>query len=127
MVQKLLGAGGSASLTCGRSYPAPHCGPRGSAGIDVNMVDQKGLTALDVVKEMPSQKSREIAALIRGERGRGRGRGTSPDDAFGGDVDPRWSCLFACRRSRDRKASGPGPAASSRPSAPGEPQAAQEE
>ncbi|KAM3617907.1 uncharacterized protein V6R79_012503 [Siganus canaliculatus] len=35
-----------------------------SAGIDVNIVDQKGLTALDTVKDMPSQKSREIAALI---------------------------------------------------------------
>lgn len=31
------------------------------------MVDQKGLTALDTVKDMPSQKSREIAALILGE------------------------------------------------------------
>ncbi|KAJ0036229.1 hypothetical protein NQD34_004906 [Periophthalmus magnuspinnatus] len=38
-----------------------------TAGIDVNMVDQKGLTALDIVKGMPSQKSREIAALIQGE------------------------------------------------------------
>ncbi|KAM8753884.1 ankyrin repeat and SAM domain-containing protein 1A isoform 2-T2 [Acanthopagrus schlegelii] len=37
-----------------------------SAGIDVNIVDQKGLTALDTVKDMPSQKSREIAALILG-------------------------------------------------------------
>ncbi|KAF7667000.1 hypothetical protein LDENG_00084400 [Lucifuga dentata] len=37
-----------------------------STGIDVNMVDQKGLTALDTVKDMPSQKSREIAALIQG-------------------------------------------------------------
>ncbi|XP_055079295.1 ankyrin repeat and SAM domain-containing protein 1A isoform X3 [Periophthalmus magnuspinnatus] len=37
-----------------------------TAGIDVNMVDQKGLTALDIVKGMPSQKSREIAALIQG-------------------------------------------------------------
>ncbi|XP_061909213.1 ankyrin repeat and SAM domain-containing protein 1A-like isoform X1 [Entelurus aequoreus] len=36
------------------------------AGIDVNMLDQKGLTALDTVKDMPSQKSREIAALIQG-------------------------------------------------------------
>uniref|UniRef100_A0A7N8Y7I6 Ankyrin repeat and sterile alpha motif domain containing 1A n=1 Tax=Mastacembelus armatus TaxID=205130 RepID=A0A7N8Y7I6_9TELE len=35
-----------------------------SAGIDVNIVDRKGLTALDTVKDMPSQKSREIAALI---------------------------------------------------------------
>ncbi|XP_074537154.1 ankyrin repeat and SAM domain-containing protein 1A isoform X3 [Halichoeres trimaculatus] len=37
-----------------------------SAGIDVNIVDQKGLTALDTVKDMPSQKSREIVALIIG-------------------------------------------------------------
>ncbi|XP_061591409.1 ankyrin repeat and SAM domain-containing protein 1A-like isoform X3 [Cololabis saira] len=37
-----------------------------SAGIDVNIVDQKGLSALDTVKDMPSQKSREIAALILG-------------------------------------------------------------
>ncbi|KAM9752226.1 ankyrin repeat and SAM domain-containing protein 1A isoform 4-T4 [Menidia menidia] len=37
-----------------------------SAGIDVNISDQKGLTALDTVKDMPSQKSREIAALILG-------------------------------------------------------------
>ncbi|XP_072305250.1 ankyrin repeat and SAM domain-containing protein 1A-like isoform X2 [Eucyclogobius newberryi] len=36
------------------------------AGVDVRMVDQKGLTALDIVKDMPSQKSREIAALIQG-------------------------------------------------------------
>uniref|UniRef100_A0A671Y574 Ankyrin repeat and sterile alpha motif domain containing 1A n=1 Tax=Sparus aurata TaxID=8175 RepID=A0A671Y574_SPAAU len=36
------------------------------AGIDVNIVDQKGLAALDTVKDMPSQKSREIVALILG-------------------------------------------------------------
>ncbi|XP_054464539.1 ankyrin repeat and SAM domain-containing protein 1A-like isoform X8 [Anoplopoma fimbria] len=36
------------------------------AGIGVNISDQKGLTALDTVKDMPSQKSREIAALILG-------------------------------------------------------------
>ncbi|KAF0035758.1 hypothetical protein F2P81_011070 [Scophthalmus maximus] len=35
-------------------------------GIDVNIVDMKGLTALDTVKDMPSQKSRELAALILG-------------------------------------------------------------
>uniref|UniRef100_A0A8C5I5F5 Ankyrin repeat and SAM domain-containing protein 1A-like n=1 Tax=Gouania willdenowi TaxID=441366 RepID=A0A8C5I5F5_GOUWI len=35
-----------------------------SAGIDVNILDRKGLTALDTVKDMPSQKSRQIAALI---------------------------------------------------------------
>ncbi|KAI3357529.1 hypothetical protein L3Q82_015947 [Scortum barcoo] len=37
-----------------------------SAGIDVNILDQKGLTALDTVKDMPSQKSKQIAALILG-------------------------------------------------------------
>ncbi|XP_076022227.1 ankyrin repeat and SAM domain-containing protein 1A isoform X3 [Genypterus blacodes] len=36
-----------------------------SAGVDGNMLDQKGLTARDTVKDMPSQKSREIAALIQ--------------------------------------------------------------
>ncbi|XP_047217359.1 ankyrin repeat and SAM domain-containing protein 1A-like isoform X4 [Girardinichthys multiradiatus] len=39
-----------------------------SAGIDVNIFDQKGLTALNTVKDMPSQKSREIAALILGHK-----------------------------------------------------------
>lgn len=38
-----------------------------TSGIDVDIVDQKGLTALATVKDMPSQKSREIAALILGE------------------------------------------------------------
>jgi len=33
----------------------------------VNITDQKGLTALDTVKDMPSQKSRQIAALILGK------------------------------------------------------------
>uniref|UniRef100_A0A3P9HNP6 Ankyrin repeat and sterile alpha motif domain containing 1A n=1 Tax=Oryzias latipes TaxID=8090 RepID=A0A3P9HNP6_ORYLA len=37
-----------------------------NAGIDVNITDLKGLTALDTVKDMPSQKSKEIAALILG-------------------------------------------------------------
>nr|XP_029133510.1 ankyrin repeat and SAM domain-containing protein 1A isoform X3 [Labrus bergylta] len=36
------------------------------AGINVNILDQKGLTALDTVKDMPSQKSREIVALVLG-------------------------------------------------------------
>ncbi|XP_034733293.1 ankyrin repeat and SAM domain-containing protein 1A-like isoform X13 [Etheostoma cragini] len=36
-----------------------------SAGIDVNIVDTKGKTAQDTVKDMPSQKSREIAAFIQ--------------------------------------------------------------
>ncbi|CAB1438475.1 unnamed protein product [Pleuronectes platessa] len=37
-----------------------------SAGIDVNITDQKGIPALDTVKDMPSQKSREIVALVLG-------------------------------------------------------------
>lgn len=37
-------------------------------GIDVNITDLKGLTALDTVKDMPSQKSKEIAALILGKK-----------------------------------------------------------
>uniref|UniRef100_A0A8C4NRJ8 Ankyrin repeat and sterile alpha motif domain containing 1A n=1 Tax=Dicentrarchus labrax TaxID=13489 RepID=A0A8C4NRJ8_DICLA len=45
-----------------------------SAGIDVNISDQKGLTALDTVKDMPSQKSREIVALILGEDQTGKRR-----------------------------------------------------
>ncbi|XP_043080773.1 ankyrin repeat and SAM domain-containing protein 1A-like isoform X2 [Puntigrus tetrazona] len=36
-----------------------------NAGIDVNIVDGKNLTALDTVRDMPSQKSRQIAALIQ--------------------------------------------------------------
>uniref|UniRef100_A0A671L9H1 Ankyrin repeat and sterile alpha motif domain containing 1A n=1 Tax=Sinocyclocheilus anshuiensis TaxID=1608454 RepID=A0A671L9H1_9TELE len=38
-----------------------------NAGIDVNIVDSKSLTALDTVRDMPSQKSRQIAALIQEE------------------------------------------------------------
>ncbi|XP_075378074.1 ankyrin repeat and SAM domain-containing protein 1A isoform X15 [Mycteria americana] len=35
-----------------------------AAGIDVNIKDNRGLTALDIVRELPSQKSQHIAALI---------------------------------------------------------------
>ncbi|XP_054981231.1 ankyrin repeat and SAM domain-containing protein 1A isoform X2 [Sorex araneus] len=35
-----------------------------TAGIDVNIKDNRGLTALDTVRELPSQKSQQIAALI---------------------------------------------------------------
>ncbi|XP_049621194.1 ankyrin repeat and SAM domain-containing protein 1A isoform X2 [Suncus etruscus] len=35
-----------------------------TAGIDVNIKDPRGLTALDTVRELPSQKSQQIAALI---------------------------------------------------------------
>ncbi|XP_029422764.1 ankyrin repeat and SAM domain-containing protein 1A isoform X1 [Nannospalax galili] len=37
-----------------------------AAGIDVNIKDNHGLTALDTVRELPSQKSQQIAALIEG-------------------------------------------------------------
>ncbi|XP_045861686.1 ankyrin repeat and SAM domain-containing protein 1A isoform X8 [Meles meles] len=44
-----------------------------AAGIDVNIKDNRGLTALDTVRELPSQKSQQIAALIEdhmtGKRG----------------------------------------------------------
>ncbi|EOA98389.1 Ankyrin repeat and SAM domain-containing protein 1A, partial [Anas platyrhynchos] len=39
-----------------------------AAGIDVNIKDNRGLTALDIVRELPSQKSQHIAALIEGFR-----------------------------------------------------------
>ncbi|XP_048203873.1 ankyrin repeat and SAM domain-containing protein 1A isoform X4 [Perognathus longimembris pacificus] len=35
-----------------------------AAGIDVNIKDNHGLTALDTVRELPSKKSQQIAALI---------------------------------------------------------------
>uniref|UniRef100_A0A803VZU1 Ankyrin repeat and sterile alpha motif domain containing 1A n=1 Tax=Ficedula albicollis TaxID=59894 RepID=A0A803VZU1_FICAL len=41
-----------------------------AAGIDVNIKDNRGLTALDIVRELPSQKSQHIAALIEGGAGR---------------------------------------------------------
>ncbi|XP_028923990.1 ankyrin repeat and SAM domain-containing protein 1A isoform X2 [Ornithorhynchus anatinus] len=37
-----------------------------AAGIDVTIRDNRGLTALDTVRELPSQKSQQIAALIEG-------------------------------------------------------------
>ncbi|XP_048096320.1 ankyrin repeat and SAM domain-containing protein 1A-like isoform X17 [Alosa alosa] len=48
-----------------------------SAGIDVTIVDSKGLTALDTVREMPSQKSRQIASLIQSHM-----TGNAPDMAL---------------------------------------------
>ncbi|XP_058033548.1 ankyrin repeat and SAM domain-containing protein 1A isoform X17 [Ahaetulla prasina] len=35
-----------------------------AAGIEVNIKDNRGLTALEIVRELPSQKSQQIAALI---------------------------------------------------------------
>lgn len=34
----------------------------------MNIKDNRGLTALDIVRELPSQKSQHIAALIEGKR-----------------------------------------------------------
>uniref|UniRef100_A0A670ZQH3 Ankyrin repeat and sterile alpha motif domain containing 1A n=2 Tax=Pseudonaja textilis TaxID=8673 RepID=A0A670ZQH3_PSETE len=39
-----------------------------AAGIDVNIKDNRGLTALEIVRELPSQKSQQIAAFIEGFR-----------------------------------------------------------
>ncbi|CAI9593270.1 unnamed protein product, partial [Staurois parvus] len=36
------------------------------AGIDVSITDNKGMTALDIVQELPSQKSQQIASFIQG-------------------------------------------------------------
>uniref|UniRef100_A0A8C5FC68 Ankyrin repeat and sterile alpha motif domain containing 1A n=1 Tax=Gadus morhua TaxID=8049 RepID=A0A8C5FC68_GADMO len=55
-----------------------------SAGIEASITDIRGLTALDTVREMPSQKSREIAALIHGE---GAARGSRAQDARAGDLE----------------------------------------
>lgn len=38
-----------------------------ATGIDVNIKDNRGLTALEIVRELPSQKSQHIAALIEGQ------------------------------------------------------------
>uniref|UniRef100_A0A8C5CUM1 Ankyrin repeat and sterile alpha motif domain containing 1A n=1 Tax=Gadus morhua TaxID=8049 RepID=A0A8C5CUM1_GADMO len=54
-----------------------------SAGIEASITDIRGLTALDTVREMPSQKSREIAALIHGE---GAARGSRAQDARAGGL-----------------------------------------
>uniref|UniRef100_H0YU51 Ankyrin repeat and sterile alpha motif domain containing 1A n=1 Tax=Taeniopygia guttata TaxID=59729 RepID=H0YU51_TAEGU len=43
-----------------------------AAGIDVNIKDNRGLTALDIVRELPSQKSQHIAALIEATDPSGR-------------------------------------------------------
>lgn len=45
-------------------FPAP---PAVLPGIDVNIKDSRGLTALDTVRDLPSQKSQQIAALIEGK------------------------------------------------------------
>uniref|UniRef100_A0A670ZQX3 Ankyrin repeat and sterile alpha motif domain containing 1A n=1 Tax=Pseudonaja textilis TaxID=8673 RepID=A0A670ZQX3_PSETE len=39
-----------------------------AAGIDVNIKDNRGLTALEIVRELPSQKSQQIAAFIEALR-----------------------------------------------------------
>lgn len=71
VVQKLLSAGSKCLIHAYLTFtflllPVPtfSC----LLGIDVNITDLKGLTALDTVKDMPSQKSKEIAALILGKK-----------------------------------------------------------
>lgn len=71
VVQKLLNAGKNQhKFTNYQSFDYWICNQDDlcecSSGIDVNIVDSKNLTALDTVRDMPSQKSRQIAALIQG-------------------------------------------------------------
>ncbi|KAJ8395064.1 hypothetical protein AAFF_G00035200 [Aldrovandia affinis] len=66
-----------------------------SAGIDVNMLDFKSLTALDTVREMPSQKSRQIAALIQGHM-----TGHPPDMALPPPIPPPAPSPQECPRRK---------------------------
>lgn len=79
------------------------------SGIGANVVDQKGLTALDTVKDMPSQKSRELAALILGEdRTRTQNLVAGRFPLFVLPFTGSWYNLpFVRRRSRDWKAPRP--------------------
>uniref|UniRef100_A0AAR2LUP7 Ankyrin repeat and sterile alpha motif domain containing 1A n=1 Tax=Pygocentrus nattereri TaxID=42514 RepID=A0AAR2LUP7_PYGNA len=69
-----------------------------SAGISVNIVDSKNLTALDIVREMPSQKSRQIAALIQGES---HMSGHPPDQALPPPPPPPPQEKLSPRRKGD--------------------------
>lgn len=74
VVQKLLNAGkNKGKLRNYQSFDCRKCPQDAlsecSSGIDVNIVDSKNLTALDTVRDMPSQKSRQIASLIQGTSG----------------------------------------------------------
>lgn len=99
-------------LTLGHYFP----------GIDVNIVDQKGMTALDTVKDMPSKKSREIAALIHG-KGKICPREPLGKAPFGFLL--RYD-LFACCRSHDWKNPHHWPTSSTHPSTSGESQSEKE-
>lgn len=68
-------------------------------GIDVNIKDNRGLTALDIVRELPSQKSQHIAALIEGKQCVGAGGKSSECKLClckykGGDLEC-WKALEA--------------------------------
>ncbi|XP_017548838.1 ankyrin repeat and SAM domain-containing protein 1A isoform X3 [Pygocentrus nattereri] len=67
-----------------------------SAGISVNIVDSKNLTALDIVREMPSQKSRQIAALIQAHMS-----GHPPDQALPPPPPPPPQEKLSPRRKGD--------------------------
>lgn len=86
------------------------------------MVDQKGLTALDTVKDMPSKKSRQIAALVLGEP-----TPTLAEASFDTLAKSVTHLLSLRRRPHDWKTPRHRPAPSARPSAPGESQPAEKE
>uniref|UniRef100_A0A4X2LKW7 Ankyrin repeat and sterile alpha motif domain containing 1A n=1 Tax=Vombatus ursinus TaxID=29139 RepID=A0A4X2LKW7_VOMUR len=62
-----------------------------AAGIDVNIKDNRGLTALDTVRELPSQKSQQIAAFIEehmtGKRSTKRDKSIRTQPPFVPNVD----------------------------------------
>lgn len=87
VVQKLLSAGkNKGKLRNYQSFDCRKCPQDAlsecSPGIDVNIVDCKNLTALDTVRDMPSQKSRQIASLIQGTSGADLARITGPAPAL---------------------------------------------
>lgn len=96
-----------------------------SSGIDVNIVDKKGLTALDTVKDMPSQKSREIAALILGEGPDCENPTKLQRGSFFSLV--LTLCLFVYRRSHDWKTPRYRAPPAAGPPTPGEPQPPEKE
>lgn len=101
VVQKLLSAGkNKGKLRNYQSFDCRKCPQDAlsecSPGIDVNIVDCKNLTALDTVRDMPSQKSRQIASLIQGTSGADLTHITGPGSS--GPVS-RLSCVSVAHMS----------------------------
>uniref|UniRef100_A0A8D2JAH3 Ankyrin repeat and sterile alpha motif domain containing 1A n=1 Tax=Varanus komodoensis TaxID=61221 RepID=A0A8D2JAH3_VARKO len=69
-----------------------------AVGIDVNIKDNRGLTALEIVRELPSQKSQQIAAFIEdcttGKKSAKAEEKTPPAPATSTEASV-WKCLFS--------------------------------